>query len=94
MVHSEPETLPQDIAWRDEGCDLFPSCLSCPLPRCIEEEPRGKQKLRMLDRASKMAGLKQNGKSIEEIASAFEVSTRTVQRAIASIAETEYAGNN
>jgi len=85
MVRSEPETFPGDIEWHDEGCDLFPSCLSCPLPRCIEEEPRGKQKLRMLNRANKMARLKQEGKSVEEIAGAFAVSIRTVQRAIASL---------
>ena len=94
MVHSDPETLPRDIAWRDEGCNLFPSCLSCPLPRYIEEETRGKQRLRMLDRASKMARLKQEGKRVGEIAATFKVSTRTVQRALASLPEKEHAGNN
>lgn len=36
----------------------------------------------MLDRASQMAKLKQEGKSSEEIAGIFGVSHRTVQRAL------------
>ena len=33
--------------WKDGGCDLHPACLECPLPKCIEEEPRGRQKRRL-----------------------------------------------
>jgi len=84
MVTEEMDLLPQDIHWRDEGCELFASCLSCPRPRCIEEEPRGKQRLRMRARAGRMAELQRQGKSAEEIASFYGVSKRTVQRAIAS----------
>lgn len=75
---------PDDINWKDNGCDLNPACLSCPLPRCIEEEPRGKQKLRMLARASHMAQLKRQGKSTREIAALFNISQRTVQRVLAA----------
>jgi len=75
--------LPQDVNWRDEGCELFASCLSCPRLRCIEEEPRGKQRLRMRARAGRMVELQRQGKSAVEIASLFGVSKRTVQRAIA-----------
>ena len=24
--------------YRDEGCRLFPACLSCPRPKCLEDE--------------------------------------------------------
>jgi len=78
------ESLPDDCNWQDRGCDLFPSCLSCPLPRCIEDEPRGRQRLKLLTRASQMAQLKRQGKSSVEIANLFHVSKRTVQRAISS----------
>jgi AraC-like DNA-binding protein len=84
MVVTDADLLPGEVNWRDEGCELFPSCLNCPLPRCIEEEPRGKQRLRMLARARRMAELRRDGKSIKQIAVLFGVSKRTVQRALAS----------
>jgi len=88
MVVTGLVSLPGEVSWRDEGCELFPSCLNCPLPRCIEEEPRGKQRLRMLARARRMAELRRAGKSIKQIAELFGVSKRTVQRALASYKST------
>ena len=76
------DLLPEEVVWRDEGCELFPACLNCPLSRCVEEEPRGRQKLRKSVRAKRMAELRQNGNSTAEIAKSFGVSTRTVQRAL------------
>jgi hypothetical protein len=78
------DLLPEKIDWRDEGCEVFPACLDCPLERCIEEEPRGRQRLRAAARARLMAELRRNGKSVEEIAGIFGVSRRTVQRALGS----------
>jgi len=63
VVGSELDLLPEEVDWRDEGCELFSSCLNCPLPRCIEEELRGKQRLRMPARARRMAELNRDGKS-------------------------------
>ena len=82
MVWSEFDLLPDEIDWRDEGCEVFPSCLNCPLPRCVEEESRGQQRLRMAERNRRMAELRQRGKSVKEIAGLFGVSQRTVQRAL------------
>ncbi len=82
MVDSELDLLPEEINWQDEGCIAFSSCLSCPLPRCVEEESRGQQKLRLAVRNKHMAELRRNGKSVKEIAGLFGVSQRTVQRAI------------
>ena len=67
--------------WKDGGCDLHPACLECPLPRCIEEEPRGRQKRRLGSRAEAMKEMRSQGKNAREIAAAFRVSERTVQRA-------------
>jgi DNA-binding CsgD family transcriptional regulator len=82
MIGSELDLLPDDINWRDEGCVFFPSCLNCPLPNCVEDEPRGQQRLRMAARQGRMKELKQIGKSVREIAELFSVSKRTVQRAL------------
>jgi transposase-like protein len=82
MVGGEFDLLPEEIDWRDEGCKIHPSCLNCPLERCIEEEPRGKQRLKAVLRAGRIAQLRRSGKSVREIADIFEVSHRTVQRAL------------
>ncbi len=70
------------VNWKDAGCDLSPACLECPLPRCIEEEPRGRQRRRLEHRAAAMNELRRQGKNTREIAAAFRVSERTVQRAL------------
>ena len=82
MIGSELDLLPDEIEWRDEGCEFFPSCLNCPLPKCVEDEPRGQQRLRMAARKRRMAELRRRGKSVKEIAELFGVSRRTVQRAL------------
>jgi DNA-binding CsgD family transcriptional regulator len=82
MIDSELDLLPEEMDWRDEGCALFASCLRCPLPRCLEEEPRGQQRLRLAVRNQRMVELRRSGKSVEEIADLFGVSRRTVQRAL------------
>ena len=82
MIDVELDLLPEEIDWRDEGCEFFRSCLNCPLPRCLEEQPRGRQRLRMVARRRRMVELKKRGKSVDEIARLFGVSRRTVQRAL------------
>ena len=82
MIGSELDLLPDDINWQDEGCELFPSCLNCPLPKCVEDEPRGQQRLRMETRKRRMVELRCLGRSVKEIAGFFGVSRRTVERAL------------
>lgn len=72
----------EDIEWRDGGCELYPRCLECPLERCVEEEPRARQRVRLEKRAERMRALREEGKSTTEIAIMFGVSVRTVQRAL------------
>lgn len=68
--------------WQDEGCELCPSCLRCPLPRCIEEQPRGRQKYRLDRRSVDMLSMRRGGSEVREIAAAYRVSVRTVQRVL------------
>jgi len=74
------DLLPEEFPYEDKGCELFPSCLNCPFPNCIEEEPWGKERFLKSRRAERMRELKREGKSVKEIAGIFEVSPRTVQR--------------
>ena len=84
VTTGEFDLIPDYLNWKDSGCELFDSCLSCPRTKCIEEEPHGRQKRRMNARANRMAALKGQGKSAKEIARLFEVSIRTVQRSLAA----------
>ena len=74
------DLLPDEFPYEDKGCELFPSCLNCPFPDCIKEEPWGKERFLKSRRAERMMELRREGKSIKEIARIFEVSPRTVQR--------------
>ncbi len=85
------ELLPEEFPYEDRGCDMAPSCLSCPFPRCLEEEPWGKQKFSKRRRDERMAELRREGKSVEEIALIFDVSDRTVDRALKRVARQEPA---
>ena len=79
----EQDLLPEYCHYRDEGCDLAGSCLNCPLPGCIYDEPRGRQHWLKKLRAREMVRLfAVEGKGIGELAQMFGVSQRTVQRAL------------
>ncbi|MBI4303304.1 MAG: helix-turn-helix domain-containing protein [Chloroflexi bacterium] len=78
----EPDLPPEYCHYRDEGCELSGSCLSCPFPRCIYDERGGKQRWAKRLRAREMARLFAEGKGIRELALMFGVSRRTVQRAL------------
>jgi DNA-binding CsgD family transcriptional regulator len=82
MADGELDLLSEEINWRDEGCEVFGSCLNCPLPRCVEEEPRGRQRLILAARNRRMVELRRSGKSVKDIAGLLGVSRRTVERAL------------
>ena len=73
--------VPEHCAYRDEGCDLFPSCLNCPLATCRYDRP-GKQTAKEL-RNERMVRLYGDGVAVHELARRFGVSRRTVYRVIA-----------
>lgn len=75
------ELPPEQEQYQDDGCDLFPSCLRCPLTRCRYDSP-GRQTGKEL-RNTEMARLRQAGVSVRELAERFGVSRRTVYRIVA-----------
>ena len=38
------EALPEYANYKDTGCDLAPSCLSCPFARCRYDKPGEKKR--------------------------------------------------
>ena len=77
------DLLPEQISYKDEGCELANSCLNCPYDECIYEKPGGKRLWRKKERSAEMIRLHgEEGKTIKELADMFSVSRRTVQRAL------------
>lgn len=69
--------------YRDEGCELAPSCLNCPFPRCAEDMPRGRQYRKKEIRNTEILRLfYTQGEDTKQIAQKLSVSKRTVQRAL------------
>ena len=81
--------LPEEFPYGDDGCELWAHCLDCPFSTCIKEEPWGVEKFTKLQRARRMAELKQEGNNSKEIGRIFGVSTRTVQRWLKMLREVE-----
>ena len=81
------DALPEHVEYRDEGCDLFASCLSCPLPRCRYDEPGGARTMMNRVRDDEMRRLHaDSGLGVDEIAVRYRLSRRTVFRVLAGAA--------
>ena len=65
-----------------QGCDVYPLCLECPLPRCVYEEPGGEKRALREKRNHEIRRLFQKGIGVEELAFAFHLSFRSIYRII------------
>ena len=85
LFEIESDLPPEYCRYRDEGCELANSCLSCPFPQCIYDEPRGRQHWLKKLRDREVARLfSSEGKGVKELALIFCLSRRTIQRALKS----------
>lgn len=76
------DALPEFTRYRDNGCDVSTSCLTCPLPRCRYEEPGGLRALLNKTRDEQIAVQRATGVPVAELATRFGVSRRTVFRVL------------
>ena len=91
---TELDLPPEHCHYRDEGCEFAGSCLNCPLPKCIYDQPRGRQRWLKRQRDSKIVRLfTTTGKGVKELASIFGISQRTVQRALSTVNKGGTLGN-
>lgn len=75
--------LPENIGYRDTGCEVFPSCLRCPLPQCKYDDPIWYQQYRRQGRDQLiLAAFDDDGATVTQVAELFRLSPRTVQRAL------------
>jgi len=77
-----PDLPPEYCRYRDEGCEYARSCLRCPFPQCLYDEPRGRQRWMKGLRNREINRLFSGGRKIKELALMFGVSQRTIQRAL------------
>jgi predicted DNA-binding protein (UPF0251 family) len=68
------------LARPDEGCSLYPSCQTCPLPYCRYDSPNGVSLLRADWRALEVQRLRSQGATAPEISRRLGISIRTVWR--------------
>jgi len=81
----ELDLPPEYCRYQDEGCDLADSCLNCPFPKCVYDQPGGRHHWLKRLRDREMVRLfTTEGKGVNELAIIFGVSQRTVQRALKS----------
>ncbi len=80
---SRIDALPEYTDYADTGCDLYPSCLGCPLPRCRYEEPGGAPAMLRGGRDASILRLAaQDGLSVDRLAEMFGLSRRTIFRVL------------
>lgn len=76
------DALPEHHDYRDEGCELSPSCLTCPLPRC-KYESGGGAAIRRSQRDEVIRAMREEeGAPVNVIASTFGISRRSVSRVL------------
>ena len=84
-TEDESDLPPEYCQYRDEGCEYASSCLNCPFPQCLYEEPRGKQRWLKELRNKEIARLfSSGGWGVKGLALLFGLSQRTIQRALKS----------
>ena len=76
---------PEYCRYQDEGCEYAKACLDCPFPQCLYDEPRGRQRWLKELRNKEINRLFEAGRKVRELAVLFDVSDRTVQRALKGV---------
>jgi len=84
------DLLPEQMEYRDDGCYIHPSCLSCPLPACIYEERYSLREGRLSPRRVSLRArdmeivqLAAEGWTAREIGDTYALSRRQVFRILA-----------
>src|SRR6476660_8677048 len=59
------DLLPENVHYRDDGCEVSSSCLACPLPVCRYEVRGGLAALQRAPRDAELLTAHKNGAGIE-----------------------------
>ena len=76
------ELSSEDSNYFDTGCKYSPTCLNCPLPICIYDDPNFFKNFIKESRDKSIFQDYEKGMSVKELSIKYEVSIRTIQRSI------------
>ncbi len=80
--------LPEQMHFKDTGCEVSVSCLTCPLPQCKYDDPVWYQAIKRQGRNMELMEAYRNEElSVFQLAKRFDVSPRTVHRALKRVRE-------
>ena len=80
------DVLPERYRYEDDGCEVSPSCLRCPLPRCKYDDPGWLNRLVREQRDRRILRVwLEAGTPVDDLARRFGVSERTVFRILAAV---------
>jgi hypothetical protein len=74
------DMLPERLSYNDDGCEVSPRCLECPLPQCKYDDPGWYQEELRRKRDDGVLEAYWRGLNAGEVAEQFGVSARTVHR--------------
>ena len=76
------DMLPENVAYADSGCDLFASCLQCPLARCRFDAPPGGLRRLLTDQRDREVALirRRHRAPINALASTYGLTRRSIFR--------------
>ena len=74
-----------EINFKDSGCRFSSSCLSCPIEICIYDDPSFIRNLEKNNRYRNIIEDRSKGLSNQQIAEKYNISVRTVHRALKKI---------
>jgi hypothetical protein len=80
------DRVPELTHYRDEGCRVWPSCLNCPLPRCIYDQPGGQRRQRTAARDEELRRQAAAGTPPPALAERYGLSQRQVRRILKACA--------
>tara|TARA_B100000530_G_scaffold107920_1_gene67006 strand:- start:155 stop:547 length:393 start_codon:yes stop_codon:yes gene_type:complete len=88
------ELSSEDSNYFDTGCKYSPTCLNCPLPICIYDDPNFFKNFIKESRDKSIFQDYEKGMSVKELSIKYEVSIRTIQRSIKLNGSAETTLNN
>lgn len=83
--HGRTDGLPEHQHYHDDGCDLAPACLTCPLPKCRYDMSQSEVMYTVQgkgERNARARALKAAGMSHQAISEELGISIRSVYRAV------------
>ena len=88
------ELSSEDSNYFDTGCKYSPTCLNCPLPICVYDDPNFFKNFIKESRDKSIFQDYEKGMSVKELSIKYEVSIRTIQRSIKLNGSAETTLNN